>query len=243
MIAVGSVRGAPGATTLALALGLVSANRVALVVEADPSGGVLAARRDLGLEPGLVSLAAVRRDMEASEVLAHSQVVVPGLRVVCGPATPHQARAALAMGAERLAARLHRLDEDVVIDVGRLDDVEFTAPLLRSARRLLLVVRPDLESLQSLGSRLDALASATGVPIDVVTVGEVPYRSSDVSALVGTAHNVYPVPADTRSADALNGRRALGRIALQRSALLRAAAHVRRSVLEVNAHVAAGSRQ
>ena len=62
LIAVGSVKGSPGATTFGLALAAQwpdSGPRI--LAELDPSGGDLAARFALSLSPGLVSLAAAVR--------------------------------------------------------------------------------------------------------------------------------------------------------------------------------------
>ena len=58
VIAVGSVHGSPGATTLALDLARLCARspgREVLLIEADPDGGCLAARLDLAVKPGPVS--------------------------------------------------------------------------------------------------------------------------------------------------------------------------------------------
>ena len=57
-----SAHGAPGVTTTALTLaGVWPKNRQCLLVEADPSGGVVAARFGLQDSPGLASLAAAAR--------------------------------------------------------------------------------------------------------------------------------------------------------------------------------------
>src|SRR5690606_40344837 len=59
LVALTSVKGAPGVTTTVLAMAAVCPpSRRLVVVEADPEGGVLAARLGLRAEPGLVTLAA-----------------------------------------------------------------------------------------------------------------------------------------------------------------------------------------
>ncbi|MDA8062446.1 MAG: hypothetical protein M0T80_08475, partial [Actinomycetota bacterium] len=77
--AFGSVRSS-GVTTLVLALGATwPADRKALVVEADPAGGTLAALAGWPAEPGLVSLAAAaRRGAEPSLVFEHCQHLPDG---------------------------------------------------------------------------------------------------------------------------------------------------------------------
>lgn len=230
MLAIGSIRGAPGATTLALALASVSNASDRLVVEADPSGGVLAARFALGLEPGLVSLASVRRDLEHSEVLAHTQLLDGGVRVLCGPAYPDHARCALTLGADRLAPRLQRLPGEVFVDLGRVDGIDSTSPFIAAATRVLLVVRPDLETLQGLAHRVAALAAPSGPLVDVVVVGQRPYRCVDVAALLGSSVVVHELPFDGRTADALNARRAMSPLTLRRAPLIRGVARLLESL-------------
>ena len=57
LVALGSVRGAPGVSTLALLL--AGGIEGTPVVEADLAGGVMSARYELGREPGLTTLAGV----------------------------------------------------------------------------------------------------------------------------------------------------------------------------------------
>jgi MinD-like ATPase involved in chromosome partitioning or flagellar assembly len=58
LVALASNRGSPGCTTTALALATAwpPARGAPLLVEADPDGGVLAARIGLGIKPGLIVL-------------------------------------------------------------------------------------------------------------------------------------------------------------------------------------------
>src|SRR5262249_61331290 len=61
LIAVASVKGAPGVTTLALGLAALWPELGAVLVECDPDGGDLAARFGHHPDPGLASLAAAAR--------------------------------------------------------------------------------------------------------------------------------------------------------------------------------------
>ena len=66
-MAVGSISGSPGATSLAIDLARTCAGATpALLVEVDPDGGRLAARLDLPLRPGLTELAGAARSCVAS---------------------------------------------------------------------------------------------------------------------------------------------------------------------------------
>jgi len=123
LIALGSIKGSPGVTTLAVALAAQwpgGATR-RLLVECDPAGGDLAMRFDLPLSPGLVSLAVAHRDTpptalaqaptkpaelssngatsqrsgRGGEVWEHVQSLPGGLPVLLAPPGYDRARAAL----------------------------------------------------------------------------------------------------------------------------------------------------
>ena len=72
--------GSPGATTLALGLGSVweRPGRSAVVVEADPDGGVVAARLGLGHHPCLTELAVRARSGARTELVWDAAQVRPG---------------------------------------------------------------------------------------------------------------------------------------------------------------------
>lgn len=93
LVVVGSVKGAPGVTTACMALAVAwPAGWQPVVVEADPSGGDLAAGFSLAGEPGLVSLAAAARHAHHGAVLReHTQALPGGLPVVAAPVDAEQA--------------------------------------------------------------------------------------------------------------------------------------------------------
>ena len=62
VVALASLKSSPGTTTAALALCQVWPSvRRALLIEADPGGGVIAARMGDSPDPGLITLAAAAR--------------------------------------------------------------------------------------------------------------------------------------------------------------------------------------
>ena len=80
IVALGSIRGAPGVTSWAVLLAAAwppefQIERV--VLEADPAGGVLGARYGLGVEPGVAAfLASLRRnDAELLDVEPFARMV------------------------------------------------------------------------------------------------------------------------------------------------------------------------
>ncbi|GAA3838225.1 hypothetical protein GCM10022403_083400 [Streptomyces coacervatus] len=220
LIAIGSLKGSPGATTLAL--GLASrwpTGYRPVVVECDPAGGDLVARFRLALEPGLVSLAAAARRTESSDLLwQHTQQLPGELRVVAGPPGADQAHAALTqlMGASVEQSALGRAAAPagavIVADCGRIDPHSPVLPLVRGADDLLLLMRARDDALAHAASKVDVLSQWSRRP-SFVLVGD-GYRSQEVSRELGfdvLAH----LPEDPRGAAVLRG---VGR---RRSALVR----------------------
>ena len=93
IVALTSLHGSPGVTTLALALTaeMVRNSCPALYVEADPAGGVVAARFDRPLVPSLTGLAgAARHELEIEQVHEHTQHLLDGVRgIVAHPSATH----------------------------------------------------------------------------------------------------------------------------------------------------------
>ncbi len=230
IIAVGSIKGSPGATTLSVAL----ADRWPrdggdpLVVEADPAGGDLAARFGLAPTRGLVSLAAAARRGGAGVVDEHLQQLPGGLPVVAGPAGAEQARQVLAelgAGWSWLWAAARADGHVVIVDCGRLDPQSPAAPAVRAADVVLLVVRDRTDELAQLAARL-AVVQGWALPAwYVVVVGQADrsagYAIRDISRALGE-RVLGPVPHDPSAAGVLAGRRrsrsGIGRSALGRSA-------------------------
>lgn len=237
VVAFASAKGAPGATTAAL---LVAASwpvpRRALLVEADPAGGDVAAWFQLVPDPGLVSLvAAGRHDLGAATVPEHAQQL-PGARTldaVLAPASVEQVGAALAAARGRLAPALADLATDVVVDCGRLDPASPAVELATAADLLVWVVRPSVADVHHLAARIPAIRRSG--PSAVLVVGEAPYRADEVAEAVGLAA-VGTLPRDDRAAASLRGEASARH--LERSGLLRAARGVADAVSRADLRVA-----
>lgn len=217
-IALGSVKGAPGVTTTALAMAAVwPASRPLLVAELDPDGGVLAARRGLGFEPGLLGLAAgLLRGSGGADT--HTQPLGDHVRVVVAPSTAEQVRAAITAAGDGLWSALGAATSgDVLIDAGRLTASSPAVAVLRHAEHTLLLARPRLEDIALVRDRVGPLRRADIEP-HLVLIDDGPYRTDEVAEAVG-APVAGRLPFDNRTADALNGVTAHSRIA--RSRLLR----------------------
>jgi hypothetical protein len=220
IVALSSARGAPGVTATAMSL---AAALPALLVEADVSGGVLAARYSLGREPGLTTLVAAGRVGSAADWQDHAQSA-GGVPVVVGPDSAGVARALWERAGDRVANLLRRLDTVVVADMGRM---VAPMPLAGSIDVGLLVVAPRPEHLLSASQRMSDLEQAARA-VGVVVAGDGPYRPGEVAESLGV--DLFGVvPHDPRGADALEGRAGSARV-LARSRLARAGVELAASV-------------
>ncbi|MFA9444430.1 chromosome partitioning protein [Egicoccus sp. AB-alg6-2] len=219
-----SARSSPGVTTAVLACASVWPGRL-LLVEASEDGGALAARFGLPIEPGLTTLAAASRHTlggDTAGLLDEHVRPLPGtgrIGALVGPAALEPAQALLRTCAGRLAGLLESAETDVLIDAGRLPAAPLVAPLIESADRLVLVVRPRVEELAALAHRLAHLSTLGPAP-DVLLVGDRPYGPAEVADAIG-APVLGVLAADPDAADALAAcgtARWLGRSALLRTA-------------------------
>ncbi|WP_239312313.1 hypothetical protein [Frankia sp. Cj3] len=233
IIAVGSLKGSPGATTLTLAL----ADRwpvgggEPLVVEADPAGGDLGARFGLlTASRGLVTLAAAgRRGGAARPVEDHIHELPGGLQVIAAPAGAEQASQVLGEldggGWSLLWSAARGQGRPLLVDCGRLDARSSGRPVLDAADVLLLVVRARDDELSHLAARIPVVQSWELPAWYVVVVAQpdrsADYRVGDISRVLGS-RVLGPVPYDAAAAGVLAGRRhtrvGIGRTKLGRTA-------------------------
>lgn len=221
---VGSLRGSPGATTLAMGLAAAwpaATGRSRVVLEADPNGGVLAARFDeLRADRTIADAAvAIRRDVDVDRMLKTARSVWGAVPVIPSHPSAEQTAAVLVNAAERLAVGLARAPEvDAIVDVGRLTARSPAVPLARRAVATLLLSGTRFEDVASLTARVRELRAA-GVEPSLVAVGERGYDPEDVAGEADLP--LFAVlPHDPRSAAALAGE-ASGDGRLRRSLLWR----------------------
>jgi hypothetical protein len=237
LIAVCSLKGSPGATTLATALGACwPAPQSPIVVEIDPAGGDLMARFRLPDTPSLVSLAAAARGRGGADpnlLVQHTHPLPGGLRVVPGPVGAEQARAALAVLASGLSSPLRRaadqLDTVVIADCGRVDPGSPTLPIIRGADAMLLLARPHDDELAHVALKLQAAQQWSRRPC-LVLVGD-GYPTAEVSQALRIPV-MARVPDDTKGAAMLSGQ-GTSRRGADKSVLGRAAAAI---ALNLHAH-------
>lgn len=207
--AVGSVQGAPGATTLVMGLGAAwpaSTGRARLVMEADPDGGVLAARFDELRADRTIADAAValRRDVDVARLREVARSVWGGLPVVPAHPSAEQTTTVLVNAAERVAVALAAAtDVDVIADVGRLTVRSPALPFAHRAVVTVLVSRTRFEDVACLSARVRELRAA-GVDPALVAVGSRPYEPEVVAEEAGLPL-LATLPHDPGSAGVLTG--------------------------------------
>jgi MinD-like ATPase involved in chromosome partitioning or flagellar assembly len=189
-----SVKGAPGVTTAACALGAVwpQERPAPIVVECDPAGGDLAARFGLEVTRGVVSLTvALEREHDVAApsdrnpLLEHAQQLRGGLQVVVAPTSPEEMRVPLDRLAEDLSILAHAAC-DVIADCGRLENwgARERTPIARLIQRagvVVMVARPTLEEVQHLHAWLPSL-NALRVQVLVLLSQRGPYSPEEIAA-------------------------------------------------------------
>jgi hypothetical protein len=162
IVTVGSIRGAPGATSWSLLLAAAWPSAFAgrrVMLEADPAGGVVGARYGLGVEPGAVRLVTgIRRNgTPAVDVEGVARKLDANLLAVPGPESGEQARAVWSEGAAPVTRRLAEDGAAWFVDTGRLDDSNPSAAFADHSVLTVLVVGARHEDLVQLPSRVLAL--------------------------------------------------------------------------------------
>lgn len=231
IVAVCSLSGAPGVTSLATALAACWPSTpltVPVLVEADASGGDIASWHGIGLDgdTGLVSLAAASRastpapasaeawaqagvqDAASAGVplLRHAVELPGGLRAVPAPADPLEAGRAV----DALARSPHLLKSGraTVVDVGRAVPGSAGAALLRHADAAVVLTEPgDLGSAVRLRVCAPVLASLRqeGVRVGLAVAGACPHADSEVSRVASALPVWARIPRDEVGAALVRG--------------------------------------
>jgi hypothetical protein len=188
IVAVASRKASPGVSTLTALLAAFwnEPGVVRLIVEADVSGGTMAARwhdaHGLSWDPGLLALSASRGTVDAAAISRVTQELAPAIRIAAAPPSPAQIGPALTTLGERGAAAL--AESGTVrsfVDCGRLTA---TCPAIHLARRAaltLLVCRPTLEEIHTLLPGVSELREA-GCRLGLVCIGDGPYHPTEIAA-------------------------------------------------------------
>ncbi|WP_163506567.1 hypothetical protein [Fodinicola acaciae] len=223
MIVIGSVSGAPGVTTSALALAATWPQPV-LVVEADASGGDLIVRLDLNPERGAASLAAQQRHFPANGTVApHLQsvrVADRSIDVLAAPVGSAEAAASIAAVLARVPFR--QLNTTVIVDIGRLgppgpSTSATTWSLLSMADFALLVSSGRPDALAHVAAAYGVVKQAAGECLRLLVVEDGPYDADEINSAFHCP-GITMIPHDVRSVGLLhrNGPQTVARTALGR---------------------------
>ncbi|MEV8504487.1 hypothetical protein AB0368_06600 [Actinoplanes sp. NPDC051475] len=187
--------------------------RTPMLVEADASGGDLAARLRLPVDPGLVQVAADARHGAPADVLhrhaQQAQVAGRQLPVVVAPPGPAQARVALPT-LVRSGALRGPADTVLHIDAGRIAPHDPAWPLLAQADAVVAVVRAHTDALAHLAAINTDLQRAAG-PRLVILLADGVYPPQEVATAFDVAVLPMSVPTDAQAAAILSGQLDAGR--------------------------------
>ena len=202
-VAGASAHGSPGVST---ALQLVASlwadsSAVPVVVEGDASGGVLAARYEVSLMPGFVTLVESLCKSEQPSLLDHAQRLPSGVACVALSPSATAARAQLRSAGPYLGSYLAQAGHPVLFDAGTVVPDGRAVPVLSAADLLLWFVRPTREELLVLRHRLAECSQPENVA--VVLVGDTPYNESQVAEAL-SVEVLHTLPIDIRGAAAAN---------------------------------------
>ena len=213
LIVFGSLSGAPGVTTTVLATALAwPGEQRPVVLEADASGGDLAARFGMPHTPGLIELAAeVRHGADPTAVNRHTLRLETGsgpVPAVLAPPGPVQARA----GVAAIAAadpNMWRGEQVVLADAGRLEPGGPGFALMNRADAVVVLIAGETAAVSRAAATLAALRQAAGERLHLaVTAGQ--YTAAEVAAALDTDITAH-LPADEKAAAVLTGRMLAGK--------------------------------
>lgn len=219
-------------TTVALAAAWPITDDV-VVIEADPSGGDLAAWFDMPITPSLSTVVTRVLDGSWPEIDALTRLSASGVRLVPAPAHAAEVRQAVSESGRTLVTALAALRSPVsIVDVGSTPATSTANPFLAAATVTVVVHRQSLQSsraaavrLQRLADRLDGLTDVS-TSLVVAIVGARPFDLGEIETFLSDAIGTTPVvalPVDQLAAAVLGGRtgvssRRLGRLPLMRAA-------------------------
>ncbi|MDT0303616.1 hypothetical protein [Streptomonospora wellingtoniae] len=240
-VALFSLGGAPGVSVTALALAAVWPDPAgAVLVEADASGGDVAAWHRLQPSPGVTDLAAATRHRGAgpqADPAAYSQTLPGGLSVCPGPASADPAGGAVqllatnnpaltAAPADPPAADAAGQRPAVLADLGRLAPRTPTAHIAAHAGEALLIVADDTAQLRRVQQSAAPLAESVERLRVVVAGGS--GSTDEFGSALGLPVWSGRIPLDRQSAAFLRGEAHLRRPA--RRPLFKAALALARTV-------------
>lgn len=198
-VVVGSIKGSPGATSMALGMASHWPQGRPVLIEADSDGGDLATRFDLSLAPDLTNVVVRARAAgpDAVNLDEFTRRLPVGADVVVGPLNDAaSATVEQLAGTVRLLRRTAEV-RPVIVDAGRLSRHPSVQALLSAADHLVVVTAPQMDALAHLAVRVEHLRAATRGQLWVLLCGAGPVDADEaqlslqVPVLACTAHDKF----------------------------------------------------
>jgi hypothetical protein len=183
LLTIASAKASPGVTTTAVLLAARWPDR-RLLIEADESGGVLAADLGLGETPSALELASAVRSLDDLTIGRHCQWLWDDSPVLVAPGESHRVTATYRELAGPLAAHVAESSMTGIVDAGRLTPASATWPLAAASSLVLLVARCRLAEFLPLAGRSAELRAA-GARVGLVTVGSGSYDPAEFAEAAG----------------------------------------------------------
>lgn len=210
-----------------------------VLVEADPSGGDLAAWFDMPVTPSLSTVVTRVLDGVWPDVERLTRLADSGIRLIPAPARAGEAGQAVGESARTLVSTLATLRSPVTIaDTGRLQSSPGSHPFVASAAVNVVVHRQSTQSsraaavrLQRLAEQLEAFA-ATPSTLIVAIIGASPFDIGEIETFLADSIGVNAIvglPVDDLAAAVFGGRTGVSERRLARLPLLRAAGDLARA--------------
>jgi MinD-like ATPase involved in chromosome partitioning or flagellar assembly len=224
-------------TCLALASAWPGGDDV-VIVEADRSGGSLAAWLDTPTTPSLSSIVATARSFDnadrASVLESMTHRSASGIRFVAAPTRSREANRAIVEANRSVFPMLSTIEGTVMLaDLGARSAVDGPPPFAALADTLVICHRQDTSSAGAAAVRLERLAELVdelaplGAPLVLIVIGDRPFDSDEIQRFVAAdgrmAITTHQLPVDVLAAAVFAGRtgvsqRRLGRLPLVRDA-------------------------
>lgn len=209
-------------TSLAVASQIPEDHGVA-VVEADRTGGSIAAWLDVPATPSLSTLVARQRPERRGDAITIDEIESlirwspAGLRFVPAPARSVEAARAVSEAERGVFPVLARSSRTVLLDVGRRVAADGVPAALRNAETIVVVHRQETASTTAAGVRVERLTELietlrdTNARLFVALIGDRPFDADDVRAHAAVAADpreitVVPLADDPLAAAVIAGR-------------------------------------
>lgn len=226
-------------TTVALASAWPSTSD-ALVIEADPSGGDMAAWFDLPASPSLSTVVTRLTDGTWAEIDRHTRLSSTGVRLIPAPPSATEAQQAVAESARLLVPTVAGASSPVaIVDVGRLAVATITNPFVAASAVTVLVHRQATQSPAAAAVRLQRLVEQievcqrTQARLVVAVIGARPFDVDEIETFLADAVGdvaIVGLPVDELTASVFAGRTGVSQRRLARLPLSRAASELAGSV-------------